>query len=77
MSDYMIGVREARLNMWHRRQQEEFERNAFRRQKIHGVFVCAIAIIIQALLNDIWWALETAPVLAAGLYLIGTERRWL
>jgi hypothetical protein len=77
MSDYMSGLREARLNMWHRKQQEEFKKNAFRRQKMYGIIICGLAIISQAFVNSIFWGIEVLPIMAGGIYMICTERRYV
>ena len=71
------GMWIAHMIVWRNRQMRDSEKNAFLRQKAYGIAFCLVSMVSQYLLNDIWWALETVPVMVSGLYLISTERRYL
>ena len=67
--DMAYAIRLAHRIVNHAKVDRQFQRNAVIRQKLFGVAICAVAIVSQIVIDDIWWALETIPLVTLGLML--------
>ena len=73
MSDYYRGIWMARRMEYRKAQDEAFARNKVLRMRLWGIGICALAIIVQAVIGEIWFSLETIPVVLIGLMFFGKE----
>ena len=71
--DMERAIRLAHRIVNHAKVDREFERNAEIRRKIYGVVICLLSIFSQVVVGEIWWALETIPMVTMGLLILSGD----